>query len=182
MWKFLVGFALLSVIIGVKGDEGRALVPGEGAARRFDYRMTFKKPFFFVDNKTIPHFNSHGGLCPLFYVIRLNINCKKSDVILSQEYIRLTPSVKASSGSIWSSVPNKYANWEVDFSFRVGGRNKIGGDGLAFWYAKDPGIIGPAFGSKDTWDGLGVIFDTYDNDGKVLLLHYLTTSLLLNCL
>lgn len=57
------------------------------------------------------------------------------------------------------------ADWEVELSFQIGGPQTLGGDGLAFWYAKDAGQEGPVFGSRDRWLGLGVFVDTYDNDG-----------------
>jgi hypothetical protein len=52
---------------------------------------------------------------------------------------------------------------------------------MAFWYTKEPGVstslqvdrnvrindhlgvrLGPAYGSSDTWDGLAIVFDTFD--------------------
>lgn len=57
------------------------------------------------------------------------------------------------------------ADWEVELSFQIAGTQTLGGDGLAFWYAKDAGQEGPVFGSRDRWLGLGVFVDTYDNDG-----------------
>ena len=46
-------------------------------------------------------------------------------------------------------------------------RGRIGADGLAFWYVRENNQLGGVFGSKNEWDGLGVFFDTYDNDAKV---------------
>lgn len=40
-----------------------------------------------------------------------------------------------------------------------------GGEGFAFWYVSKR-MLGPVFGSADYWDGLGIFFDTYNNDGK----------------
>ena len=39
-------------------------------------------------------------------------------------------------------------------------------DGMAFWYAKSstPPVL--FSDSKTAWEGLAIIFDTYDNDGK----------------
>lgn len=42
----------------------------------------------------------------------------------------------------------------------------LGSEGLAFWYAEEPGKLGPIFGSKDRWNGLGIFFDSHDNDKK----------------
>ncbi|KAG5458288.1 MAG: legume-like lectin family-domain-containing protein [Olpidium bornovanus] len=119
----------------------------------------------------------------------------RADTIPSEEYIRLTPSVPGLKGSIWSTYaccptferrcrrvgvdrqrltqcafsrqPNKHPEWEVEFSVAVFGRGAAGGEGLAFWYTKDRAQDGPVFGSKDKWDGLGIIFDTYDENASV---------------
>ncbi|PNF41175.1 hypothetical protein B7P43_G01436 [Cryptotermes secundus] len=57
--------------------------------------------------------------------------------------------------------------WEVDIIFRVTGRGRIGADGLAFWYTESKGAYdGPVFGSSDKWVGLGIFFDSFDNDNK----------------
>jgi len=37
---------------------------------------------------------------------------------------------------------------------------------LAFWYTTQPGVEGPVFGSADKWNGLGLFFDSFDNDNK----------------
>ena len=37
----------------------------------------------------------------------------------------------------------------------------------AFWFTREKGKEGPVFGSNDMWDGLGVFFDSFDNDGQV---------------
>ena len=37
----------------------------------------------------------------------------------------------------------------------------------AFWYVENKGAYdGPVFGSSDKWVGLGVFFDSFDNDNK----------------
>lgn len=51
--------------------------------------------------------------------------------------------------------------------FRVSGRGRIGADGLAFWYTAEKGdYTGDVFGSSDRWVGLGIFFDSFDNDNK----------------
>ena len=50
--------------------------------------------------------------------------------------------------------------------FRVNGRGRLGADGFAFWYTDNKGVEGPVFGSNDNWVGLGVFFDSFDNDGR----------------
>ena len=36
----------------------------------------------------------------------------------------------------------------------------------AMWYTTERMEEGPVFGSKDKWHGLGVFFDSFDNDNK----------------
>lgn len=38
------------------------------------------------------------------------------------------------------------------------------------------GIEGPVFGSNDYWKGLGVFFDSFDNDGQVIMLDEFSNS------
>ena len=55
----------------------------------------------------------------------------------------------------------------MEFQFRINGVSKVGADGLAFWYtSQKPNSTGPLFGNEQLFDGLGIIIDTYDNDGK----------------
>jgi hypothetical protein len=37
---------------------------------------------------------------------------------------------------------------------------------MAFWYVQKPRTSGGVYGNEDKWNGLAVIFDTYDNDRK----------------
>lgn len=84
----------------------------------------------------------------------------KIDVLKSDDFIRLSPSVPNTKGFIWSDIPNPYEAWEVEVAFRVSGNSMHGGRGLAFWYAKENHQPGPVFGAKDQWDGLSVWLDS----------------------
>ncbi|KAI8840701.1 legume-like lectin family-domain-containing protein [Chytriomyces cf. hyalinus JEL632] len=113
--------------------------------RRYDFTQSFKKPFFiFPDSsdKKVPFF-THSG-----------------DTMASNDNIRLTPSLPMHSGSIWADEPNMHKDWQMHFSFRAAGRGYAGGDGLALWYSKEKGVKGPVMGSKDKWNGLGLVFST----------------------
>ena len=76
----------------------------------------------------------------------------------------------------------------VDITLRVTGRLKTGADGMvsvayshslfthtlspptqAIWFTAAPGSEGMAFGNSETWHGLGVILDSFDNNGLVRL-------------
>ncbi|KAJ8946905.1 hypothetical protein NQ318_008261 [Aromia moschata] len=84
--------------------------------------------------------------------------------IVTPNYIRLTDDTQSKRGAIWNTVPVNVRNWELQVHFKVHGRGKdLFGDGFAIWYARDPMIEGPVFGSKDNFYGLAVILDTYSN-------------------
>lgn len=61
-------------------------------------------------------------------------------------------------------------------SFRVFSKPHFGGDGFAFWVlssemdpsysAEGKALTGPVFGLRENFKGFGVVFDTYDNDGR----------------
>ncbi|KAF9352969.1 hypothetical protein BGX26_009244, partial [Mortierella sp. AD094] len=113
------------------------------ANRRYDYKQSLKKPFLY--NGEIPFWEKHGNS------------------FIANDFIRLAPSVPGLKGSVWRSNPNQYKEWEVEFSFKAFGQGGVGGKGLAFWYTEERATdVGPVFGSKDKWTGLGVFMDTSD--------------------
>ncbi|KAI8877898.1 hypothetical protein K501DRAFT_37597 [Backusella circina FSU 941] len=107
---------------------------------RYDYKLAFKKPYYY--NDSVPFWETGG------------------DVIKADDFIRLSLSVPNSKGYIWSKIPNPHEEWETEIHFRVSGSHLHGGRGMAFWYAKEPMVEGPVFGSKDKWDGLSVWLDS----------------------
>lgn len=75
--------------------------------------------------------------------------------------------MRSQKGAVWTKQKTAFDWWEVDISFRVSGRGRVGADGLAFWYVAEKGDYnGNVFGSSDRWIGLGVFFDSFDNDNK----------------
>ncbi|KAI9358212.1 legume-like lectin family-domain-containing protein [Pilaira anomala] len=122
---------------------------------KYDYKLSFKKNFYY--NNTIPFWTTGG------------------DVFTADDFIRLSPSVPNTKGSIWSTLPNPHEEWEVEIGFKVTGSNMHGGRGLAFWYAKENNEPGPVFGSKDKWDGLSVWLDSANP-----ITHKPTTMVILN--
>ncbi|KAJ3168949.1 hypothetical protein HDU88_001276 [Geranomyces variabilis] len=145
-WLTLFVLALLvqSLARAAPEQHEQPKFDADGVKRRHDYRQTFKKPFHMYDEQKIPFFEEQGN------------------VIMSPDYVRLTPSVPDSRGLIWSTRPNPHAEWQVEFSFTAYGRGYMGGEGLAFWYTKDKGTLGPFFGAGDKWEGLAIAFDTGD--------------------
>ncbi|EPY82713.1 protein ERGIC-53 [Camelus ferus] len=96
-------------------------------------------------------------------------HCDSRDAIPSSDQIRIAPSLKSQRGSVWTKTTAAFENWEVEVTFRVTGRGRIGADGLAIWYTENQGLEGPVFGSADMWNGVGIFFDSFDNDGKVMI-------------
>ncbi|XP_050527708.1 protein ERGIC-53 [Daktulosphaira vitifoliae] len=116
---------------------------------RFEYKYSFKPPYLAQKDGSVP-FWEYGG-----------------NAIASADNVRIAPSLKSQKGAIWTKTPTTFDWWTVEINFRVSGRGRIGADGLAFWYTTSKGDYqGPVFGSSDKWNGLGVFFDSFDNDGK----------------
>ncbi|KPI96370.1 PREDICTED: protein ERGIC-53 [Papilio xuthus] len=117
--------------------------------KRFEYKYSFKPPYLAQKDGTVP-FWEYGG-----------------NAIASGESVRLAPSLRSQKGAIWTKQPINFDWWEVDVMFKVTGRGRIGADGLAFWYTTQRGDYnGDVFGSSDRWNGLAIMFDSFDNDNK----------------
>ncbi|XP_012257383.2 protein ERGIC-53 [Athalia rosae] len=117
--------------------------------QKFEYKYSFKPPYLAQKDGTVP-FWEYGG-----------------NAIASAENVRVAPSLRSQKGAIWTKQPTNFDWWEVNIVFRVTGRGRIGADGLAFWYTTAKGAYdGPVFGSSDQWNGLGLFFDSFDNDNK----------------
>ncbi|KAF7731013.1 hypothetical protein EC973_001059 [Apophysomyces ossiformis] len=86
-------------------------------------------------------------------------------VIDTNRHIRLTSTRQSQSGYLWSRLPLTAPNFEVEFEFKVAGSSgHLFGDGFAMWITKQRAQQGPVFGSVNNFEGLGVFFDTYDNE------------------
>jgi mannose-binding lectin 1 len=117
--------------------------------KKFEYKYSFKPPYLAQKDGSVP-FWEYGG-----------------NAIASSENVRIAPSLRSQKGAIWTKTPTNIDWWEVDIAFRVTGRGRVGADGLAFWYTQSKGAYdGEVFGSSDKWVGLGLFFDSFDNDGK----------------
>ncbi|KAL7746202.1 hypothetical protein RI367_008459 [Sorochytrium milnesiophthora] len=107
--------------------------------RRHDYKMSFKKPYYFNnETDTLPHFQIAGN------------------------YIRLAPSVPFQAGLVNADTATSYKEWEVEIQMLVYGRSIVGSNGFAFWYTKDKQQLGHIVGGADQWTGLGILFETND--------------------
>jgi len=116
--------------------------------RRFEYKYSFKGPYLAQKNNEVPFWTYSGN------------------AIASAESLRITPSLRSQKGQAWAKRATEFDWWEVELVFRITGRGRVGADGLALWYTATPGVEGPVFGSSDKWNGLGLFFDSFDNDNK----------------
>ncbi|XP_072258967.1 VIP36-like protein isoform X1 [Pyxicephalus adspersus] len=90
------------------------------------------------------------------------------NVLITPQYVRLTPDQQSKQGAIWNRMPCYLRDWELQVHFKIHGQGKknLNGDGFAIWYTKDRMQQGPVFGSKDNFLGLGLFVDTYPNEEK----------------
>lgn len=123
-------------------------VSAQNVFRSFQYKYSFKPPYLAQKDGSVPFWEYSGN------------------AIANEEMVRITPSLRSQKGAIWTRMATNFDWWEVELIFRVTGRGRIGADGLAFWYTESRGQDGPVFGSNDQWNGLGIFFDSFDNDNK----------------
>uniref|UniRef100_A0A8C5LQ39 Lectin, mannose binding 1 n=1 Tax=Leptobrachium leishanense TaxID=445787 RepID=A0A8C5LQ39_9ANUR len=120
----------------------------EAPHRRFEYKYSFKGPYLVQNDGSVPFWTHTGNAIP------------------GADQVRITPSLKSQKGAVWTKTAPSFDNWEVEVTFRVTGRGRIGADGLAIWYTASQGLEGNVYGAADSWNGLGIFFDSFDNDGK----------------
>lgn len=138
-WKLLVGYAVIFLV---------NCINAQNPFRSFQYKYSFKPPYLAQKDGSVPFWEYSGN------------------AIANEEMVRITPSLRSQKGQIWTRTPTDFDWWEVELVFRVTGRGRIGADGLALWYTESKGVEGPVFGSNDNWKGLGLFFDSFDNDNK----------------
>merc|ERR1711881_631954 len=119
-----------------------------GRHSRFEYKLSFKGPHLTNKQGNVPFWTHYGSAIP------------------SDEQVRITPSLKDQRGGLWSKTKSTNEFWEVEVFIRVSGRGRVGGDGVAVWFTEELGKPGPVFGSSDKWKGMGLFFDSFDNDGE----------------
>ncbi|KAF9973801.1 hypothetical protein BGZ73_002936, partial [Actinomortierella ambigua] len=85
-------------------------------------------------------------------------------IINTNKHVRLTSDTPSQTGYLWSRLPITAPNFQIEFEFKVSGKGDgLYGDGFAAWLTKERAEMGPVFGSKDNFDGVGIFFDTYAN-------------------
>ncbi|XP_069618194.1 protein ERGIC-53-like [Ranitomeya imitator] len=118
----------------------------EPAHRRFEYKYSFKRPHVTLPDGTIPFWETFG------------------DAVSGPDEVRLVSSLKNRKGSMWTKNNSSFPHWEVEMSITISGHGREGAEGLAFWYTREKGELGTVFGAADLWDGVAIIFDTFDHD------------------
>ncbi|KAJ3439894.1 vesicular mannose-binding lectin [Anaeramoeba flamelloides] len=88
------------------------------------------------------------------------------NALFLSDSVSLTSNTKSQRGSLWGKVKNSFKSWEAEIHFKITGHSKMGAEGFAFWYTKERLQTGPVFGNKNKFDGLGVFFDSFDNNGN----------------
>ncbi|XP_072173780.1 protein ERGIC-53-like [Diadema setosum] len=121
---------------------------GQSPFRKFEYKYSFKGPHLIQKDETVP-FWQYGG-----------------SALASDDKVRVTPSMRSRKGFIWSKRQTDFDWWEIEVIFKVTGRGRVGADGLAIWFTQEQGVEGPVYGSSDKWIGMGLFFDSFDNDNQ----------------
>jgi len=95
--------------------------------------------------------------------------------VSANSFVRLTPAVDSRSGWLLNNNAIQSDNWEMEVTMSIRSINFLGGDGFGIWvlnrttlhYGEDEDfrLDGNVLGMRNNFDGFGVIFDTYDNDG-----------------
>lgn len=98
-------------------------------------------------------------------------------IIRADQYIRLTSQMPSQAGWIFSRMPLTATNWEIELEFKITGTGNLFGDGMAMWVTKERAELGPVFGMRDRFEGLGLFFDTYKNNRPGVVFPYVMAML-----
>ncbi|XP_074546441.1 protein ERGIC-53 [Halichoeres trimaculatus] len=146
---FILTFLTALIFHCTEADNGVGSPASEELPhRRFEYKYSFKGPHLSQSDGSIPFWVHSGNAIP------------------SADQVRITPSLRSQRGSVWTKNRVSFEHWEAEVTFRVSGRGRMGADGLAMWFTAEQGLDGPVYGAADKWNGVGVFFDSFDNDGK----------------
>jgi len=139
----ILSYLVLLLLCALAGSQS----PEEAVHRRFEYKYSFKGPHIVQKDNSIPFWEYSGS------------------ALASPDQVRITPSLRSKKGAVWAKTATNFEFWEVEVALRITGRGRIGADGVALWYTSERGQEGDVYGSSDEWKGVGVFFDSFDNDG-----------------
>ncbi|KAG0355846.1 hypothetical protein BG005_005214 [Podila minutissima] len=84
--------------------------------------------------------------------------------INTNKHIRLTADRPSQTGYLWSRLPITATSFQIEFEFQVEGKGDgLYGDGFGVFLTKERAEMGPVFGNRDNFEGVGIFFDTYAN-------------------
>ncbi|KAK6008888.1 Legume-like lectin family protein [Ostertagia ostertagi] len=89
-------------------------------------------------------------------------NHRRLDTI--RKWLRLTREEPSLSGSVWSRGGIMARDWEIQAHLRISS-DGMPADGMGIWYVERDGF-GTAWGAPANFNGIGVVLDTYVNDGS----------------
>ena len=148
----LLSFILLSI----SGKKNDVVKPGSSASHHLpiETHHSLRHPF----DVSMPYWK-YGG-----------------STVCTESFIRLTPNAQSRQGWIFNEFELQSSDWEIELHFEVKSDYHIGGDGFGIFILNDTFhprrnkghnyLSGSIFGMNDKFQGFGVVFDTYDNDGN----------------
>lgn len=136
-----------------RGEPSRIQVSLSGDQRVYQARHSFTNTQLFQDPKMENPVGRNGGWD------------FGGSAVATDKHVRLTPDRQSKVGYLWNSFPVAYEDWEIEVTFHVHGQGKtLFGDGFALWFTDNSEFQqGPAFGHSNSFIGLGLFFDTYQN-------------------
>lgn len=119
-------------------------------------------------SEAIVNLRSHGLFAPY---VESDLQNKFWDfggdaIVDTNKHVRLTQDRPSQNGYLWSRLPLQVPNFEITVEFQIDGSASSHhpyGDGMALWLTEDRAEVGPIFGSKDYFTGVGIMFDTFAN-------------------
>lgn len=138
-----LGVAVLLLLCCALG----ALAVGDHASSRPLTSFSFQPPFFpEAGSVAVPGWEVKGS------------------TVVHEDFIRLTPDTGHMSGYITNRRPFFMNTVELTLAFKIHSDTPGGADGMALWLVDQPIKPGTCFGASDTWNGLAIFLDTYDNN------------------
>lgn len=114
-------------------------------------------------NSIVLSYSPNHSLRPPFESSQLGRFISSGDIDYGSQEIRLCHHRPHSRSALWCRQANVFTEWQAVLVFRVVGEKVGGGEGIAFWYARNLGQTGPVYGGPNRWHGLGVFVDVEGN-------------------
>ncbi|VDM54250.1 unnamed protein product [Angiostrongylus costaricensis] len=152
MWRFL--FLLEAV---TAENTASSLTAADVLAQSIDGSSAHEfRGYYKREHSLVRPYQGTGMAIPFWSI--------QGNAVATNEHIQLTADQQSQNGAIWNIQPVWSRDWELQVSIRISGSTgDLYGDGLAIWYVSEPNKMGPVFGGKDYFRGLGVFLDTYSN-------------------